>query len=127
MYIGEFCRRTQTTPKTIRYYESIGLLPLAKRQGSYRVYDDTYVETVRQIKLAQQQGFTLAELKQVFAGVDTRRGLPPPVILQAVADKRQHIAEQVNKLQDADAQLAELELELKKSPCFVDSDPRDKV
>lgn len=127
MYIGEFCKQTQTTPKTIRYYESLGLLPPAKRLGSYRVYDDTYVETVRQIKKAQEFGFTLAELKKVFTNVDIRRGLPPLVMLRAIAQKRQAIADQIAELQASDEKLAELEAELSDSPCFVDSALKDKV
>lgn len=123
MYIGEFCKLTHTTPKTIRYYESLGLLPKPKRQGSYRVYDDTYVETVRQIKLAQHFGFTLSELKTLFQGTDTRRGLPPQIILNAIADKRLAIEKQRQALARQDTDLQRMEDELKKSPCFIDSAP----
>ncbi|MCT7942129.1 MerR family transcriptional regulator [Shewanella holmiensis] len=53
MYIGEFAKLTGTTPKTIRFYESFGLIPEPLRKGKYRVYDHTYIETVKQIKRAQ--------------------------------------------------------------------------
>ncbi|MDP5145594.1 MerR family DNA-binding transcriptional regulator [Shewanella sp. ULN5] len=53
MYIGEFAKLTGTTPKTIRFYESIGLMPEPLRKGKYLVYDHTYIETVKQIKRAQ--------------------------------------------------------------------------
>lgn len=53
MYIGEFAKLTGTTPKTIRFYEYIGLMPEPLRKGKYRVYDHTYIETVKQIKRAQ--------------------------------------------------------------------------
>lgn len=124
MYLGEFCKRTQTTPKTIRYYESLGLLPPSKRFGSYRVYDDNYVETVRQIKLAERYGFTLAELKKVFDGVDIRRGFPASVMVRAIARKRQNIAEQILTLQRTDDALAELQDELNQSASDAESDQK---
>ena len=38
MYIGEFARLAGTTPKAIRLYEQLGLLPEPRRRGKYRVY-----------------------------------------------------------------------------------------
>ncbi|MBT0587944.1 MerR family transcriptional regulator [Alteromonas oceanisediminis] len=127
MFIGDFCKLTSTTPKTIRFYEEQGLLPPARRQGSYRVYDDTYVETVRQIKLAQAHGFTLSELKEIFRGKDIRRGLPPLVILNAVKEKRQFIASEISRLNEIDKGLAVLQKKMKMSPCMLDSSLKDKV
>jgi DNA-binding transcriptional MerR regulator len=44
--IGELAELTGTTPRTIRYYEEIGLLPEAedREQGKRRTYTDTAVE-----------------------------------------------------------------------------------
>jgi len=109
MYIGEFCKLTQTTPKTIRYYESLGLLPAAQRLGKYRSYDDTYVETVKQIKIAQQLGFRLKELQQWFSGADSRRGLPEAVIRAALQQKRADIARQKQQLQEMEQLLDSIE------------------
>ena len=39
MYIGQAAQRSGTTIKSIRHYESIGLLPTPRRQGNYRLYD----------------------------------------------------------------------------------------
>ena len=39
--IGEVAERVGITPRTIRYYEEIGLLPGGERQkGSHRLYED---------------------------------------------------------------------------------------
>ena len=38
MYIGEFARLAGTTPKAVRLYEQLGLLPEPRRRGKYRVY-----------------------------------------------------------------------------------------
>ncbi|GAB3296418.1 MerR family transcriptional regulator [Pseudidiomarina andamanensis] len=117
MYIGEFCKLTAVTPTTIRLYESIGLLPPAQRRGNYRVYDTTYVETVKQIKIAQQFGFTLTELKQMCDGENIKRGLPAKVILRAIDSKRAEIAKQLEQLKQRDAGLADLQHYLQNEAC----------
>ncbi len=44
--IGELAELTGTTPRTIRYYEEIGLLPGAEReQGKHRLYAERDVDT----------------------------------------------------------------------------------
>ena len=62
MYIGQLAALTGATPKAIRHYEKLGLLPVAKRQGKYRVYENLDVQSVKMIRLAQSVGFSLAEL-----------------------------------------------------------------
>ena len=121
MYIGKFATLTGTTPKTIRFYESIGLIPEPLRQGNYRVYDHTYIETVKQIKRAQDLGFKLSEFKLLTEGVNIKRGLPASVIINAISVKRDQLKVEVEKLHLMDKQLLQLQNELKKSNCAVDS------
>jgi MerR family transcriptional regulator, repressor of the yfmOP operon len=48
--IGEVADLTGTTPRTIRYYEEIGLLGGSERaQGKHRVYTQADVDRVREI------------------------------------------------------------------------------
>ena len=75
MFIGEAARLSATTIKTLRHYESIGLMPPARRQGKYRVYDQHAVELLRLIKCAQQLGFTLREMQALMAGGQPSHGL----------------------------------------------------
>lgn len=108
MYIGAFSQRAGTSIKTIRYYEAIGLLPQPAREGRYRVYDDTYIETVRQIRLAQSLGFTLKQIQSMCADEDIRRGLPRHVIEKAIALRKQAIATQMMELQRQSEALEEV-------------------
>ena len=121
MYIGEFATLTGTTPKTIRFYESIGLIPEPLRKGKYRVYDHTYIETVKQIKRAQDLGFKLSEFKLLMEGVNIKRGLPASVIVNAISVKRDQLKVEVEKLHLMDKQLLQLQNELNKTNCDVDS------
>jgi MerR family copper efflux transcriptional regulator len=121
MYIGEFAKLTGTTPKTIRFYESIGLIPEPLRKGKYRVYDDTYIEIVKQIKRAQDLGFKLSEFKLLVEGVNIKRGLPASVIINAISAKRAQLKAELEKLHLRDRQLLQLQNELKNTNCDVDS------
>ncbi len=67
MKIGELADACGVTAKTVRYYESIGLLDEPMRTASgYRAYDDTAMERLRFIRDAQATGLTLAEIASVL-------------------------------------------------------------
>lgn len=121
MYIGEFSELTGTTPKTIRFYESIGLLPEPLRKGKYRIYDKTYIETVKQIKRSQDLGFNLSEIKSLIEGVNIKKGLPASVIIKAINSKRCQLRKEIEKINLIDDRLALLLDEMEKSPCIIDS------
>ena len=71
MRIGELARRTDTTTKTIRYYEKIGLLPAPKRApNDYREYSEESVERLLFVRDAQATGLTLSEIGSIL---DLRR------------------------------------------------------
>jgi DNA-binding transcriptional MerR regulator len=64
--IGQFARRVELNPKTIRYYEEIGLLPQAPRnEAGYRLYIDQDLPRLRFIQRAKILGLTLAEIRQL--------------------------------------------------------------
>jgi len=65
LQIGALARRTGTTPKALRLYEEMGLLPAPARRGRYRIYGDLHLETVNLIRQAMALGFKLRELQQL--------------------------------------------------------------
>jgi MerR family transcriptional regulator, copper efflux regulator len=65
--IGDLARTAGTTPKTIRYYEQLGLLrPPARGENRYRYYDDAHVQQLRFIRRAQRLGLFLGEIGQLM-------------------------------------------------------------
>lgn len=64
--IGEVARQAGLLPTTLRYYESIGLLPDPLRQNGRRCYTADIFQRLDMIQTAQQAGFTLAEVRVLF-------------------------------------------------------------
>lgn len=76
--IGEVAEVTGTTPRTIRYYEEIGLLPAAdaRQPGSHRLYGPDDVERlIEVVRLKDLLGLTLDELRELMAAEDARASL----------------------------------------------------
>jgi Cu(I)-responsive transcriptional regulator len=68
MNIGQAAKRSGVSAKTIRYYESIGLLPAAGRTSSnYRVYSNLDVQTLRFVQRARGLGFSVKEVADLLA------------------------------------------------------------
>ena len=66
MRIGELAEQVGVTTKTVRYYESLGLLPPAKRTPSgYRSYDGAALDRLRFVRDAQATGLSLTEIRSI--------------------------------------------------------------
>ena len=64
--ISQVARQAGMRPSTIRYYESIDVLPPPRRVSGQRRYDATIVDRLAFIQVAQKLGFTLTEIKLLF-------------------------------------------------------------
>ena len=66
--IQEAAAEVGLTPRSVRYYEEMGLLrPAARSEGDYRLFDETDVERLRFIKgLRDDAGFSLSEIAQLL-------------------------------------------------------------
>jgi MerR family transcriptional regulator, repressor of the yfmOP operon len=75
--IGDLAERAGVTPRTVRYYEELGLLPVGDReQGKHRTYDEAAVERLRELtRLRDLLGLSLDELRRVMQGEDAREEL----------------------------------------------------
>jgi len=69
MKIGELAVRARLNSSAIRYYERIGLLPIAQRQGNQRRYSAEALNRISLIRFASEMGFTLSEIKLFLSGI----------------------------------------------------------
>ena len=67
MKIGELANTAGVTTKTIRYYESIGVLgEPARSESGYRSYGPAAIERLDFVKQAQSSGLALAEIRSIL-------------------------------------------------------------
>jgi DNA-binding transcriptional MerR regulator len=72
--IGQVALRSRVTPRTIRYYEELGLLPASDReQGKHRTYTETDIERLKEVtRLRDLLGLSLDELRSVVVAEAVR-------------------------------------------------------
>lgn len=67
MRIGELAERAGVTPRTIRYYEDLGLLGPNEREGlGFRYYTDAELFRLKKIDALKQMGLSLEEVGEVL-------------------------------------------------------------
>lgn len=81
--IGEVAAMIGVQTSTLRYYESIGLLPPAKRVGGQRRYTTAILPLLAVIQMAKEAGFSLLEIQAL---------LHPPPNGEALSERWQSLA-----------------------------------
>ena len=108
MQILELSRLTGVAEKTIRYYESIGVLPPPEHKSNgYRVYHAADVERVRFVAGARSLGFSLDDIAEIM-GLRDRQEAPCRIVLDLLEQKAGEIAHRIRELQRLEADLREL-------------------
>lgn len=108
LYIGKVAEITGASRKAIRHYESMGLLPPAKRRGKYRIYSEQDTFLVHMIKHTQTFGFSLAELRELVAATANKPRFPVKLAQALVARKRAALRRQIVDIRTLDRRLAQL-------------------
>jgi MerR family transcriptional regulator, repressor of the yfmOP operon len=104
--IGELARRVGATPRTVRYYEELGLLPgRRRRQGRHRLYDAADEARLAElIRIRDLLGLSLAELRAWDAAERARAALRERWAADPTERERAQIAAEA--LEPLDTQLA---------------------
>ena len=120
--IGQVAERSGVTPRTVRYYEELGLLPRSEReQGKHRTYTEEDIERLREItRLRDLLGLSLDELRSVVVAeavrADARRRYhesdSPEVRRKALEDALPHLETQLGLVGRRLSELQELEADL---------------
>jgi DNA-binding transcriptional MerR regulator len=120
MRIGELAERIGVNTKTIRYYESIGLVPPPPRTSSgYRIYGPADEARVGFIKAAQHLGLSLEEIREVLA-LREAGGAPCEHVRRMLRDHVRVITRRI-------AELRRLRQELRELDAVIDEIPDDNA
>ena len=115
--IGDLAATLRINPRTIRYYERIGLLPEPERLPSgYRQYSAHDAERLRFILKAKTIGLTLDEIREILALRDA--GQPPCEHVATMIDEKVVAIEaQIRVLRNLKDELLKLSLVAKATTC----------
>lgn len=109
MTIGQASASSGVPPKTIRFYEELGLLKPAERLANrYRAYDESNVQTLRFIRRARSLGFSLQEVNELLALYRNRRRTSEEVKRLALAHVAglDHKISELTRIRNTIAELA---------------------
>src|SRR6185437_11632309 len=96
--ISEVARQVHLRPSAIRYYEQRKVLPAARRVSGQRRYDTSTVRQLAVLRRAQEVGFTLEEIRQLFSGF--RKSIPLSARWREIAKgKRLELDAQIRRIQ----------------------------
>ena len=108
MQIKQLAALAKVSPKTIRYYELIGVLPEPERSpNGYREYADRDVERLKLVLGARRLEFSLDDVTEIIAMRD-RREAPCRKVLDKLSEKAAEVAQRIVELQRLEQELRHL-------------------
>ncbi len=123
MRIGEVAAEVGVDTSTIRYYESVGVLPEPERTASgYRSYAPDDVDRLRFVTLARSLGVGLDDIRQIMGLRD--QGEAPCGYVRGVLDRQVGaVEERITQLQDLSGELRKLQDAARTLPDTSSDDP----
>src|SRR6266481_5051446 len=121
MRIGDLTERAEVTPRTVRYYESIGLLPPGEREGhGQHYYTEETLARLRKIDQLKHLGLSLEEIRDVIDLYFTDpSGIQPKQKVLAILKKQ--LAEADRKIGDLQQFRADLQANIERFERFLAS------
>ena len=107
MKIGQVARLTGTSPDALRFYEEKGLIGSTRSANGYRCYAPETVQLVSYIKMAQQLGFSLAEIGENLPMLWSSTEEPEHLLAEIFTQKLQIIDQRIKQMQQLRSALAE--------------------
>ena len=107
--VNEFVKLCGVTPRTLKYYETHGLLrPALVGENGYRYYSLSQIDEISAILLFRDYGFSLEEIKTIMeqddlAGIEQRMGM----MLSIIKEQKRKLEQQAKNIRYTCTQVAE--------------------
>ncbi len=119
-FIGDIAKKFGLNPRTVRYYEAIGILPKPIRSESgYRVYSEETIERLEFILKAKTLGLKLDEIREILL-LHEKGQAPCECTRDFIRNKISEIEEKIISLTELKERLARL-LKIKKYKVAIKS------
>ncbi|WP_217595798.1 MerR family transcriptional regulator [Cohnella sp. GbtcB17] len=125
MRIGDLTERAGVTQRTVRYYESIGLLPSGEREGNgHHYYTEETVARLQKIDQLKKVGLSLEEIRDVIElyFTDTSEVLPKRKVLGILY---RHLADTDQKLEALGQFRSDLQSNIERFERWLEANERD--
>lgn len=107
--VSEFAKLCGVTPRTLKYYETRGLIrPALVGENGYRYYSLSQIDEISAILLFRDYGFSLEEIKTIMkqddlAGIEQRMGM----MLSIIKEQKRKLEQQAKNIRYTCTQVAE--------------------
>ncbi len=107
MNIGEVAKRANLPPKTIRYYEDIGLIKPLRDPNGYRAFREQDLHKLAFLSRARALGFTIEDCRTLMA-LYADEGRASADVKHVAEEHLSHIDDKIAQLQSMRDTLSEL-------------------
>ncbi len=125
MRIGDLTERAGVTQRTVRYYESIGLLSSGEREGNgHHYYTEETIARLQKIDQLKKIGLSLEEIRDVIDlyFTDTSGVAPKRKVLDIL---RRHLTETDRKLESLEQFRSDLQSNIERFEQWLEANERD--
>ncbi|MDQ3927496.1 MAG: MerR family transcriptional regulator [Actinomycetota bacterium] len=103
--VGAVAERLGVSPRTIKYYEELGLVqPEARSPGGFRLYGEEEVERLERILRMKGIGYSLATIRELLAVRDAAQEADKATVLREVTgrlkERERESTARIQRMQD---------------------------
>jgi MerR family transcriptional regulator, repressor of the yfmOP operon len=118
--VGEVAERLGVSPRTIKYYEELGLIqPEARSSGGFRLYGEEDVRRLERILRMKGIGYSLATIRELLAVRDAAQEADKVTLLKEVAGRLKE------RERDATVRIQQMQNDLKQAEALREELRRD--
>lgn len=103
--VGEIADRLGVSPRTVKYYEEIGLIePEERSKGGFRLYGERELERLERILRMKGMGYSLAAIREILAVRDTAQEADKVTVLRTATrhlkEREREASERILKMRE---------------------------
>lgn len=99
MQISDLAKKTNTSPRSLRHYESSGLLTPLRTESGYRHYSEDHIDAVQKIRWLIGAGLNVKTIKEILPCVlDDKKIVMCPKVRALVVSEAERLEKQISDL-----------------------------